>query len=170
MTAESPKPSLSVHPHGRMVLSGAALHHLMKSVLEKGVPFRFKAKGFSMTPFIRNGDVVTVFPVRGRTLKNGDVVAFINPATAKLNVHRIIQVWEKSYSIKGDNAFVPDGLIPGHSVLGVVGKIERKGRTVSLGVGLGRRLIALLSKSNLLFSRLLKAATAFRRFFGRTGA
>ena len=46
-------------------LSGAAMLGLLEGVLSRGVPFRFRAGGSSMAPFIRDGDVISVSPLRG---------------------------------------------------------------------------------------------------------
>ena len=47
---------------GGLSLSGEALIELMRAVLARGLPFRFAARGFSMAPFIRDGDVISVSP------------------------------------------------------------------------------------------------------------
>ena len=60
-------------------LSGQALLDLMRAVLAKGVPFRFCARGWSMAPFIRDGDVITVSPLRQSLPGVGEVVAFVRP-------------------------------------------------------------------------------------------
>jgi signal peptidase I len=135
----------------------------MKAVLDRDVPFRFEARGTSMAPFIRNGDIVTVRPVRERPLRKGDVVAFAEPLTEKLYVHRIIGKTGSRYAIKGDNVSEPDGLIPGTSIVGVVAKVERGGREISLGVGRGRALIADMSRIGALPVTARRAIGAFRR-------
>ncbi len=75
---------------GDLPLPGEALAGLMAAVLGKGLPFRFEARGESMHPAIRHGDVVTVAPVAGRAPRAGDVVAFIHPGTGGVRVHRIL--------------------------------------------------------------------------------
>jgi len=57
------KSALFNRKEGELQLSGPSLVELLRSVLDKGVPFRFQAKGFCMTPFIKDGDVITVFPL-----------------------------------------------------------------------------------------------------------
>jgi hypothetical protein len=44
------------------------LVELARAVLAKGKSFRFHAPGLSMTPFIRDGDFVTIGPDFGDTL------------------------------------------------------------------------------------------------------
>jgi len=88
-------------------MSGIAFAVLMEAVLEKNVPFRFTASGSSMTPFIRDGDILTISPVSLR-LRRGDVVPFVNPSSNQLMVHRILDVSREGYLIKGDNNSIPD--------------------------------------------------------------
>ena len=165
MTAASLKPALTEHPAGTLALSGEALLDLMKAVLERDLAFRFEARGTSMAPFIRSGDIVTIQPLRDRCLSKGDVVAFTEPLTEKLYVHRIIKKTASRYAVKGDNVSLPDGVIPATRILGVVSKVERKGREVSLGVERGRALIAGMSRVGVLPFAPWGAARAFLRIF-----
>jgi len=129
-----------------MSLSGPALIELMTAVLEKGSSFRFLAKGFSMTPFIKDGDVVTISPFQSRKASMGEVVAFIKPQTQNLAVHRIIGKSKARFLLQGDNVPEADGLVPEEQLLGYVEKVERQGRSVNLGLGPERRLIAFLNR------------------------
>jgi len=123
----------------------------MQEVLSKGVPFRFCARGWSMTPFIQDGDVICVSPLLHTEPGLGEVVAFTRPETEKLVVHRIIGRHRTDYRIQGDNsAGQVDGLIPKKNILGRVTRVERKGRKVWLGLGPERFLVAFLSRTKLL--------------------
>jgi hypothetical protein len=132
-------------------LSGTALVELMTAVLEKGRPFRFLAKGFSMVPFIKDGDVITVAPFLGRKPRIGEAVAFINPKGRNLAVHRIIGKRDSMCILQGDNVPERDGMVPSNMILGYVQRVERQGRTVNLGMGPERRLIAYLNRKGWLF-------------------
>jgi hypothetical protein len=123
-------------------MPGTAFAELMAAVLDRDKPFRFSAPGFSMTPFIRNGDVITIAPGR---LRYGDVVAFINSSCGKLTVHRIVLILREGYLIKGDNASESDGCVPISSILGRVVRVEHCGRQLFLGLGIERTVIAFLS-------------------------
>ena len=124
-------------------LPGAAFAELMAAVLDKNTPFRFTAPGFSMSPFIRDGDVITIAPGR---LRYGDVVAFVNPCHGKLTVHRIVHVSRTGYLIKGDDTPDSDGRVPRSSIIGRVIRVEHRGRRVRLGLGIERIVIAFLSR------------------------
>ena len=123
---------------------------LLQTILGKGMPVSFTAKGFSMVPFIKDGDVLTVVPLQGTSPGLGDVVAFFHPGTEKLAIHRVVGEKGHFYCIRGDNSFQADGFIPKTSILGRVKRVERNGKRVYLGLGPERFLIALLTRRGLL--------------------
>ena len=124
-------------------LSGGALREVLESILEKGVPFRVKARGFSMTPFIKNNDVITISPLVSQPLHIGEVVAFIHPETGKVGVHRLVKKIGNGYFIRGDNLPFHDGLIPRDQILGVVSQVVRNGKKVRWIYGPARLVIVL---------------------------
>lgn len=127
-------------------LSGAALTEILQTGTAKDVSFRFKVKGFSMTPFIRDGDVLTISPwVKGLD-GLGRVVAFVHSVNGGLAIHRIVGRKMGNYLIKGDGIFGIDGLVPEKNILGMVTKIERNKRVILFGLGPERILIAFLSR------------------------
>jgi len=133
-----------------LFLSGKALSELMLATLEKRAFFRFQVKGFSMSPFIRDGDVVTISPLSSVKSVFGKAVAFIHPCAEKLIIHRVIKNFPEHCLIKGDGLFYPDGFIPKKNMLGVVSKIERNGKAVRLGLGKEQALIVFLSRERIL--------------------
>jgi len=144
-------------------MSGIAFAELMKAILEKNVPFRFTATGCSMTPFIRDGDLITISPAPLR-LRPGDVVPFVSPSCDKLMVHRILNVSREGYLIKGDNNTEPDGRIPASSIIGRVVRVEHRGRQVRFGFGIERFLIAWLSQCCWLTPLVLSAQCVMKPF------
>jgi hypothetical protein len=137
-------------------LSGDALIELMKAVHAKNLPFRFHAEGFSMSPFLKDGDIITVSPLGESILCRGDIVAFVHPLTKKPVVHRIMLKEGGFLKIRGDSASSDDGLIPEANILGRVTTVERCGKKKYLGLGPEKYLIALLSDRSLLTGLLSK--------------
>lgn len=131
-------------------LSSESLIELIKSTLAKNSSFRFKVTGSSMSPFIQDNDIVTLSSRRTGRIVLGDAVAFVNPVTGKLAIHRMVGTYNGCYLIKGDSIPHPDGFIPKENILGCVTKIERSGRSVRLGLGPGRLIIVFLSKNGFL--------------------
>ncbi|MBU4232781.1 MAG: S24/S26 family peptidase [Proteobacteria bacterium] len=132
--------------HGGVAsLSGPTLRDLLQALMARKAQFRFKARGFSMHPFIRDGDVITVSPKPARHSQAGDVVAFCHPEMSKLLVHRVIARRHQGLLLQGDNVLEPDGLISFDNILGLLTKVTRNGHQVRLGLGPERRLIAWLN-------------------------
>lgn len=146
-------------------ISGTALLDLLQAVLARGVPFRFCARGWSMVPFIRDGDVITITPLNGMLPGNGKIVAFIRPETGNLVVHRVVGRRGDDFLIQGDSGSdCVDGLIPWENLLGAVKTISRNGRRVWLGLGPERFLIAWLSRTG----RLVPLRRLFASLRGRS--
>ncbi len=140
-----------------------ALLVLGRAVLERGVPFRFRAAGTSMSPFIRDGDVLTVAPLAGSRPRLGEVVAFVHPNSGKLAVHRVVATRDAARLLQGDAALEPDGWIRPTDILGRVIAIERNHRRVGFGLGAERMGIAWLRRR----SPLWNLACAVGRVYGR---
>ena len=136
--------------HSTQLLSGDVLPELLRDILGKDAECRFQAKGHSMSPFIKDGDVVTISPLSGSSPRLGDVVAFNHPEAGKLVIHRIVREKGDFYLVRGENAFEADGYIEKRDILGFVTRVERKGRRVLTGLGPERLLIAFLSRSGFL--------------------
>jgi signal peptidase I len=136
-------------------LSNNAISELLKATLAKKIPFKFRVKGSSMAPFIKDDDVVTISPLSASAIKLGMCVAFLHPENKKLAIHRVIGKAGKTYAIKGDNSYQIDGYFAQESILGYVSAIKRNGSNFYLGLGSEGKIIAFLNLINLLvFIRL----------------
>jgi hypothetical protein len=162
------KPALFNKKEGDLKLSGPALVELLRAVLDKGVPFRFRAKGFSMTPFIKDGDVIKVFPLEGSRPRLGDIVAFTHPVTRSLSIHRMIGKKGDDFILKGDNISGIQDIVAFNSLLGCVKFVERNGKQVFLGLGPERIVIALLTRTGLFPHLLTPLWKLVRPFVKRT--
>jgi signal peptidase I len=163
MTIQAGTPSFST-VEDEQPIPGSTFTSLLKDVLEMGASFRFRANGVSMTPFIKQGDLVTLFPYAGSRPRLGDVAAFFFPGTEKLAIHRVVGKKENGYLLKGDNATVLDGVIPRENILARVKKVERGGREIHLGLRQERYVIALLAQTGLLQSLFSTLCKIFRFF------
>jgi hypothetical protein len=143
------KPARLVRRRGDLPLSSESLAELLKAVLAKGKPLRFRARGVSMSPFIKDGDVVTVAPLEGAAPRTGDIAAFLHPATGQVVIHRIVREKSGQFHLKGDNAGEIDGAFSVEKFLGIVTRVERAGAAVRLGRR-GGAVVARLSRSGFL--------------------
>ena len=137
-----------------------------------------------MSPFIRDGDVITIAPVQppgrnphvptpsslsagnvteARRCDVGQVVAYVAALSRRLLVHRIIGRHESGFLIQGDNLSGPvaDPVRP-DDILGRVVRIERGRKRIWLGLGPERYAIAVLSRVGLLLPILLRAVALTR--------
>jgi len=144
------EPDDYVHGGGELPLSAGDLEILLRAVTERNVPFRFQARGFSMTPFIRDRDVLTAVPILLDDASVGDVAVFTHPESRKLTVHRIVARTSEGFLMKGDGSLESDGVISESKILARIVRIERKGYEESRGLGPGRGLLAVLSRYGLL--------------------
>jgi hypothetical protein len=138
--AETPRPRPALE-------DGFPLAGLMRDVLGRGLPFRFEARGSSMYPAVRDGDVVTVAPLAADGPRTGDVVAFVHAATGGVRLHRVVGVAAGRFLVKGDNALASDGAVDRDALLGLVVGLERGGRPRRLGPPLLAAAAARLSRA-----------------------
>ncbi len=167
-------PSLNQLSGNERRLSGPALVELMRAILGKGRPFRFCARGWSMSPFVRDGDLITVAPLppRGRTRAGvydlGEIVAFVSPSNGRLVVHRIVGRHESRFLIQGDN--LPNravATVERDGILGRIVQVERGRKRVWLGLGPERFAIALLSRVGLLIPARARVGALLRFLWNR---
>lgn len=143
--------SLSItHPGGELHLSNLGQLELLRGMVERGRPLRTTVRGFSMSPFIRDDDVLTIVPVNSRAPRVGEVVAFTMPASGRLTIHRILARAGTGWLVRGDNCLETDGVVARENIIGRVVRVERQGRQVRLGVGAEARLIAWLQRAHVL--------------------
>ncbi|TWI68191.1 signal peptidase I [Desulfobotulus alkaliphilus] len=145
--------------------SGEALLEVMTAVLENKALFRFQAKGFSMSPVIRHGDILTLASLEGEKPGVGDVVAFKNPYSPNLVIHRIVAKKKGvGFWIKGDNGKDWDGFFEEKKIMARVVRVERGGKNVWYGGS----FIALLSRFGVLtlFVPLVRRMKNSLRFMG----
>jgi hypothetical protein len=161
------KPTLSAKSGGVLSLSEVQQIALLRDVLERGFAFRFQTRGHSMSPFIRDGDVLTVAPLAGKPIRLGDIVAWIQPDARRLTIHRVVASQGSAYLIRGDNLAQSDGWIAATDILGWVTRLERNGQSVRLGLGAERRLIAWLSGHGWLMHLLSRARRLRALVLGR---
>ncbi len=160
---------MKFHNGGELVLSRQALTELMSAVLETGKPFRFQARGWSMSPFIKDSDVISITSIGENEPRMGEIVAFKRPGSGEVVVHRLIGTSGSDWIIQGDNT--PDQefeKIPPENILGLVTRVQRNGKDTWFGAGPERYPIAWLSRSRLL-GPFLKRARSIKahRFTGK---
>jgi signal peptidase I len=126
--------------------TSASFAELSAEVLRAGKTLRFRARGASMAPLVRDGDVLLVQPVGMRSVRVGDVV-LCSSAPGRIVVHRVVRRLTgptgRCLVVQGDQIAQPDGVIPGAQVYGRVVSIERAGAQIDTNAPVMRALGAL---------------------------
>ncbi len=106
-----------------VVLFAIFSRHILYLITGSTVPLAV-VEGYSMSPILRNGDLVISYKPPPEDIKEGDIVIY-KSITGTLVIHRVIKVIKDSgkyyYITKGDNNMFPDpGRIPYSRVEGKV--------------------------------------------------
>lgn len=136
---------------------------LAVNVLRQGHPLRIKARGASMLPLLRNGDVVTVTPAAPTDIRVGDVICYESVPGA-LMIHRVVARAGDHLVAKGD-ALGSVESVSRARVLGKITVVERSGRPMrldTLAARLRNRVMATLSRRTPLFPLAVQAARCLR--------
>ena len=81
-----------------------------------------------MTPAIRDGDVITVSPLKDLMPRRGDVLAFRHPDRPQMLVHRVLHAKGRTISSRATIALTADGWVPAENILGLITRVERRGK------------------------------------------
>ncbi|MBC7327387.1 GNAT family N-acetyltransferase [bacterium] len=110
------------------------LEPLIEESLKRGQRVRLTAKGSSMFPFIRNGDVVELESFNFQP-KFGDIL-LIRRADGKYVMHRVVKVKGELFYLRGDSLNSLEGPFGKENIIGKVVRCYRGGRGFDLSRGL----------------------------------
>lgn len=146
--------------HGAITCNRIDFLLLATQILAERNVLRFRAHGGSMYPFVRDGDVLQVEPVRLSSVRVGDVVLF-QDAEDRLTVHRVIGIRRDRNRValvtKGDSSCRPDSPVYPEQILGRLTSVSREGKTLYMSGGwraVANRLWAWLSPFSAQLHRL----------------
>jgi len=145
--------------------AGLAVNELAVEMLRRGGRLRIKARGTSMMPFIRDGDIVVVATAETTDIAVGDVICY-DASPRSIVLHRVIARAGDRFVAKGD-ALGSRELVPFPQLLGKAIGLERQGTVRRLDTRVARwrnRTIAAVSP---LLPALLFLALRLRRVCGR---
>jgi signal peptidase len=127
-------PGTQVRTDGSVRCGGADFEELAVQLLKAGHALRFRARGSSMYPLVRDGDILEVYPVRHALIDVGDVVLYRSPHSGVV-VHRVVDLRTHEGNaillLKGDSARTTDPQVQESQVLGRVVSIDRWGRRMA---------------------------------------
>jgi signal peptidase I len=106
-----------------------------RQLLSKSIPVELRMSGSSMSPSIEDGDVVTVEPITGDPIRQGDIVLYQSRYDTAV-IHRVVRLDrsspERFILTRGDSATQSDLPIPLHRILGRVKLVERAGERIKV--------------------------------------
>ena len=119
----------------------------------------YRIEGISMLPLLRQKrDIVVIVKPQGR-LKKYDV-ALYRRQTGNYVLHRVVQVTDSGYVIRGDNLFVDETDITDREIVGVLSRFRRRGKEHSV-TDLSYRLYARLWVGSYRFRRIYRLCKGF---------
>jgi uncharacterized repeat protein (TIGR01451 family) len=139
-----------------------------RELLRDGMCVRFEARGASMSPAIRDGEVVHVERVDLANLRAGDIV--LAKAEHGFRLHRLVvaDTERDVFITRGDCGVEDDPAFGGEAILGIaVDKEVRVGRRMVRAklTGAGGNLVRCVARAGTILKKLLKAGrgAGFRR-------
>ena len=147
------------------------LKQISKEIINSGHQLRTRVGGYSMFPYLRQNDIVTIKPVLDENLRIGDILVF--QQHTKLIAHRLIKkttlIDNTYYICKGDSLMVRDYKISIRDILGKIIAFERNRRMYNLESRIRIKLhyaIARISPYSYWFYFILKQTNKIVRKLG----
>jgi hypothetical protein len=133
-----------------------AFEALARELLNQGLSVRFEARGASMSPVIRDREIVIVTPVIVSKLRKGDIV--LTKGHSGFRVHRLVFVdhHENSFITRGDCGQQDDPPVRSDQIFGIV---------LAKEVRLGNKIVQAKLKG--IGGKLLQGAARGQRVAGR---
>ena len=126
----------------------------------------YKTRGVSMEPMLRQNRDLVIIEVPSSRLHKYDVALYRRDKDYVL--HRVIEVRETDYRIRGDNTYILE-TVPDSAIVGVLTGFQRKGRMYTLedrGYQCYVRLWQVIFPLHCFFVRLCRLASVFVRKTG----
>ena len=149
--------------------SGSEFYPFGKSLADAGVSLRLKVRGWSMYPFIRDGDWAEIVPVSAEEIHVGDVV--FSRTGQQLFAHRVIRRVPGEQRVllitRGDNHLREERPVdPSADLIGRVQTVYRGCRTIRLDRGLASYLGKLVARNRIAHFCVWSLGRIWRRAAG----
>ena len=136
---------------------------IVRPMLERGLSVRFEARGCSMSPAIRDGEIVEVKPVALAKLRKNDIV--LARSENRFRLHRIVMLDPERgvFVTRGDCGQENDAPIRGSQILGLARSKEvRLGWTTVRASFRKGRILRSAARAQYLLIKLLHMAAPRR--------
>jgi len=130
------KPAITTAAEVRPLIYGMpAFSELSAEILHAGKAVRFRARGSSMQPLVRDGDILLIEPLDTGPLQLGEIV-LCNQRAGSVVVHRVVRRQTSPdgvrYTIQGDQVEKADGTLSLAKIHGRLVSLERAGKVIHL--------------------------------------
>lgn len=116
-------------------------HTLRKEIIRQGRSVQIFASGYSMFPFLRKGDILTIDPAPIEQIKRGDIVVY--ELNEKWIAHRVIQINHNTegleFLLRGDTCVAFDTPVNKENFIGRISEFQRLNYQKNLN-GIYRRI------------------------------
>ncbi len=132
-SAPQTKCSFSIRQSGRRETGSSEMFlDITTELLRCGKSVRFRAPGRSMHPTIKDGETITVEPVKPSGIKRGDIVLY--RFEKGVIAHRVVRIEKNDgaplFILRGDALGAQDEAAAVQQVLGKVVSVQRGGRSI----------------------------------------
>lgn len=107
-------------------------YEVISLLLQNGERVRMNLYGFCMRPFIKNGENVTIKPIKPEELRCGDVIVY--QFNDRFKIHRFLKfktISDTKFIIaKGDRCINIDSPVSLNLLLGKITQVEKSNRTI----------------------------------------
>lgn len=131
---------------------------LARELLQQGNEIRFQARGASMSPAIRDGEIVLVKPAQLPELRPGDIVLVKGEMGFRLHRLVLADVEQDVFITRGDCGQQNDPAVSGEAILGeAVGKEVQVGNRLVLAKfgEIGGQLLRVAARGQAIMSKIL---------------
>ena len=101
----------------------------VEQLLKQGIPVSFPIRGWSMYPFLSDGDMVTVEPLEEHIPSVNDAILY-RRINGPLVLHRLMKIDHKGYYFCGDNQTEIEGPLNRSQLLGILVSYTHNGKQV----------------------------------------
>lgn len=144
----------------RRACDSRLFEEMVRPMLERGLSVRFEARGGSMSPAIRDGEIVEVKSVERSRLRKNDIV--LAKSEVGFRLHRIVTIDRDRdvFITRGDCGQQNDPPIRGSQILGRAwAKEVRIGRSTVRATFRSGRIVRSAARAQHLLTKLLRMAS-----------
>lgn len=127
---------------------------LRKQLIENNHAVKIVASGYSMFPFMRNGDIQTISPVPIEEIQIGDVAVF--ERNNDWISHRVIDIRkinnETTLILRGDTCIQIDPVVTKENYVGKTVSFERGGKVYEVGSKRNKRIAWIILSLGLVYN------------------